>query len=54
MHVTVQEFFERYFTHTYAFCKTLHKGVHVCSLHLALCLYTHLNLVSWYSQCMLF
>lgn len=41
-------------THTHTFCKILHKGAYVCSLHVALCLYTHLHLVSWYSQRMLF
>lgn len=56
MHVIVQESFKSHFhTHSCTFCtKELHKGVHVHSLHMVLCLYTHLHLVSWYSQYTLF
>lgn len=56
MHVIVQESFKSHFhTHSCTFCtKELHKGVYVHSLHVVLCLYTHLHLFSWYSQCTLF
>lgn len=36
------------------FCRTMHKGAHVCSMYVALCLCTHSHLFSWYSLWMLF